>query len=126
MKLIQWLAFAFIVAIIAIRSFWPEVFALHKYSIGLLFLLAIPLLAPFLKKAKWFVPPQSGRTSHWSRQHLQCAPQPLHCTKNKKPIYSPIFPNPVSITVWRSYTLRNIPTQRGQSRGIPRQAFQIS
>jgi hypothetical protein len=54
MKLIQWLAFAFIVAIIAIRGFWPEVFALDKYSIGLLFLLAIPLLAPFLKKAKWF------------------------------------------------------------------------
>jgi len=54
MKLIQWLAFAFIVAIIAIRGFWPEVFALDKYSIGLLFLLSIPLLAPFLKKAKWF------------------------------------------------------------------------
>lgn len=54
MKTIQWTAFIFLLGIIVVRGFWPESFALDKYSIGLLFLLAIPLLAPFLKKAKWF------------------------------------------------------------------------
>ena len=54
MKKIQWAAFVFIIAIVVVRGFWPEVFTLDTYSICLLFLLAIPLLAPFLKKAKWF------------------------------------------------------------------------
>lgn len=54
MKTIQWTAFIFLLGIIVVRGFWPESFALDKYSIGLLFLLAIPLLAPFLKRAKWF------------------------------------------------------------------------
>ena len=54
MKTIQWIAFIFLLGIIIVRGFWPESFALDKYSIGLLFLLAIPLLAPFLKRAKWF------------------------------------------------------------------------
>lgn len=54
MKKIQWVAFTFIIAIVIVRGFWPEEFTLDKYSVGLLFLLAIPLLAPFLKKAKWF------------------------------------------------------------------------
>ena len=54
MKKIQWAAFVFIIAIVVVRGFWPEAFTLDKYSVGLLFLLAIPLLAPFLKKAKWF------------------------------------------------------------------------
>ena len=54
MKKIQWVAFTFIIAIVIVRGFWPEEFTLDKYSVGLLFRLAIPLLAPFLKKAKWF------------------------------------------------------------------------
>jgi hypothetical protein len=54
MKKIQWVAFLFIIAVVIVQGFWPETFALDKYSVGLLFLLAIPLLAPFLKKAKWF------------------------------------------------------------------------
>jgi hypothetical protein len=54
LKKIQWAAFVFIIAIVVVRGFWPEAFTLDKYSVGLLFLLAIPLLAPFLKKAKWF------------------------------------------------------------------------
>lgn len=54
MKMIQWAAFVFIVAIVIVHGFWSEVFTLDRYSVGLLFLLAIPLLAPFLKKAKWF------------------------------------------------------------------------
>lgn len=52
--MIQWSAFAFIIAIVVVRGFWPLVFSLDIYSVSLLFLLAIPLLAPFLKKAKWF------------------------------------------------------------------------
>lgn len=54
MKIIQWTAFIFLLGIIIVRGLWPESFALDKYSVGLLFLLAIPLLAPFLKRAKWF------------------------------------------------------------------------
>ena len=54
MKTMQWLTFTIIVFILTIRGFWPESFAFDNYSALLLFLLAIPLLAPFLKKAKWF------------------------------------------------------------------------
>ncbi|MFH1372967.1 MAG: DUF4145 domain-containing protein [bacterium] len=50
----QWAAFVFIIATVVVRGFWPEEFFLDSYSVGLVFLLAIPLLAPFLKKAKWF------------------------------------------------------------------------
>lgn len=50
----QWIAFIFIAAILLIRGIWPESFHFDKFSIGLLFLLAIPLLASYLKKAKWF------------------------------------------------------------------------
>ena len=50
----QWIAFVFIVGIIVVRGIWPNLFILDNFSISLLFLLAIPLLAPYLKKAKWF------------------------------------------------------------------------
>ena len=54
MKIMQWLAFLIIISIVFIHGFWPAAFVLDKFSMGLLFLLAIPLLSPFLKKAKWF------------------------------------------------------------------------
>lgn len=54
MKIMQWITFIIIVCLLTIRGFWPEIFSFDKYSALLLFLLAIPLLAPFLKKAKWF------------------------------------------------------------------------
>ncbi len=50
----QWFTFIIIVCTLTIRGFWPDSFAFDRYSALLLFLLAIPLLAPFLKKAKWF------------------------------------------------------------------------
>ncbi|HEY9833545.1 MAG TPA: DUF4145 domain-containing protein [Stenomitos sp.] len=50
----QWLAFIVIISIVFIHGFWPTAFVLDTFSMGLLFLLAIPLLSPFLKKAKWF------------------------------------------------------------------------
>lgn len=50
----QWVAFFFIVIILIIRGLWPTFFTLDRFSVGLLFLLSIPLLAPYLKKAKWF------------------------------------------------------------------------
>jgi hypothetical protein len=54
MIIMQWLAFIVVITIVFIHGFWPTAFLLDKYSMGLLFLLAIPLLSPFLKKAKWF------------------------------------------------------------------------
>jgi hypothetical protein len=54
MKIMQWLTFIIIVCLLIIRGFWPDSFTFDRYSALLLFLLAIPLLAPFLKKAKWF------------------------------------------------------------------------
>ena len=54
MKIMQWFTFIIIVCLLTIRGFWPDSFAFDRYSALLLFLLAIPLLAPFLKKAKWF------------------------------------------------------------------------
>lgn len=54
MKIMQWTAFFFIVIILIVRGIWPDFFVLDRFSIGLLFLLSIPLLAPYLKKAKWF------------------------------------------------------------------------
>lgn len=50
----QWIAFIFIIITLFVRGFWPGSFKIDKFSIGLLFLVAIPLLAPYLKKAKWF------------------------------------------------------------------------
>lgn len=54
MKTMQWAAFVFILAIVIVRGLWPDKFALDDISFLLLFLVAIPLLAPFLKKAKLF------------------------------------------------------------------------
>lgn len=54
MKLMQWLSFLIILALILIHGIWPEAFVIDKLSMLLLLLLAIPLLAPFIKKAKWF------------------------------------------------------------------------
>ena len=54
MKIMQWIAFFFIVIVLLMRGFSPGLFNLDQFSISLLFLLAIPLLAPYLKEAKWF------------------------------------------------------------------------
>jgi hypothetical protein len=52
MKLMQWLSFSIIFILIVIHGIWPKMFMIDSLSMLLLFLLAIPLLAPFLKKAK--------------------------------------------------------------------------
>jgi len=54
MNIMQWISFTVILILLITHGFWPTSFILDKYSMGLLFLLAIPLLFPFLKKAKWF------------------------------------------------------------------------
>ena len=54
MKLIQWTTIIVIIAIIFIKGFWPARFQIDTYTILLLFFLAIPLLAPYLKRAKFF------------------------------------------------------------------------
>ncbi|MCP4566635.1 MAG: DUF4145 domain-containing protein [FCB group bacterium] len=54
MNWMQIVAFVIIVLALVSHGFSPNIFMLDKYSICLLFLLAIPLLTPYLKKAKWF------------------------------------------------------------------------
>ena len=49
----QWVSFIIIVAILGIHGVYPDLFHVDKYSMALVFLLGIPLLFPFLKKAKW-------------------------------------------------------------------------
>lgn len=54
MKIMQWTAFIFIMGILIIRGVLPDSFNLDSFAMGLLFLLAILLIVPYLKKAKWF------------------------------------------------------------------------
>lgn len=54
MQLIQKIFFIIIFIILVVRGIWPQYFNIDRFSIALLLLLAIPLLAPYLKKAKWF------------------------------------------------------------------------
>lgn len=54
MKWMQIVAFVSMVLAIFLHGFFPTIFIIDKFTIGLLFLMAIPLLAPYLKKAKWF------------------------------------------------------------------------
>lgn len=52
--IMQWTAFASIVAVIFINGFWPDNFKVSRFTIVLLFLLAIPLVGPYLRRAKGF------------------------------------------------------------------------
>ena len=54
MYIMQWLSFLTILAMVLVHGLWPEAFIVDKLSMLLLMLLAIPLIAPFMKKAKWF------------------------------------------------------------------------
>ena len=54
MNIMQWLSFSTILAMILVHGIWPDAFVIDKLSMLLLMLLAIPLIAPFMKKAKWF------------------------------------------------------------------------
>lgn len=54
MKLMQWLSFLIILALLLIHGIRSEIFILDNMSMLLVLLLAIPLLAPFIQKAKWF------------------------------------------------------------------------
>jgi hypothetical protein len=54
MTIMQWISFTIVLVLLLIHGIWPVAFVLDKLSMLLLLLLAIPLLAPFLKKAKWF------------------------------------------------------------------------
>lgn len=52
MKIMQWISFLVILCAVAANGLWPNLFEINSFSILLLFLLAIPLLAPYLKRAK--------------------------------------------------------------------------
>ncbi|MGD0280250.1 MAG: DUF4145 domain-containing protein [Smithella sp.] len=52
MKLHQWISFLLVCAAVIVHGFFPNLFTLDATSAALLLLLAIPLIAPFLKQAK--------------------------------------------------------------------------
>lgn len=52
MAALQWCSFVVIFVLVVIHGIWPASFEIDKYSTILLFILSIPLLAPFLKKAR--------------------------------------------------------------------------
>jgi len=54
MHIMQWLSFLIILGVILVHGIRPDAFVVDKLSMLLLMLLAIPLIGPFLKKAKWF------------------------------------------------------------------------
>jgi hypothetical protein len=54
MKILQGISFISILAALIVHGLWPEKFLIDRYSALFLFLLAIPLVASYLRKAKWF------------------------------------------------------------------------
>ncbi|MFA5148708.1 MAG: hypothetical protein WC491_06250 [Candidatus Omnitrophota bacterium] len=54
MKIVQGVGFIVVLAILIAHGVWPNIFVLDKASILLIFILAIPIIAPYLEKAKIF------------------------------------------------------------------------
>jgi len=52
MKSMQWIIFITGIAALVVHGFFPAVFTLDWFSVLILFILSIPFLAPYLKKAK--------------------------------------------------------------------------
>jgi hypothetical protein len=49
----RWLTLALVITLIVVHGFWPDVFAVDAITIVLLFILCIPLVAQYLRKAKF-------------------------------------------------------------------------
>ncbi len=54
MKIMQWLIFLIGIGLIIARGFWSEVFTVDFLSVVILFILSIPFVAHYLRKAKIF------------------------------------------------------------------------
>ena len=53
MKSFRWLVLALGVGLIVVNGFFPDVFRINAFTILILFILSIPIIAPFLKEAKF-------------------------------------------------------------------------
>lgn len=53
MKIMYWIIFAMGTLLIIVHGFWPNIFKVDLISISILFILSIPFVAQFLKKAKF-------------------------------------------------------------------------
>lgn len=53
MKSIFWVIFIFGIILIIVHGFFPSVFKVDAFTILILFILSIPIVAPYLKKAKF-------------------------------------------------------------------------
>ena len=53
MNSFRWLGLALGVGLIVVNGFLPDVFKINAFTILILFILSIPILAPYLKKAKF-------------------------------------------------------------------------
>ncbi|MEW6142375.1 MAG: hypothetical protein AB1597_04360 [Chloroflexota bacterium] len=52
MKFMRWILFATGIAVVVLRGFFPTIFQLDWYSVVILLILSVPILAPYLRKAK--------------------------------------------------------------------------
>lgn len=53
MNSFRWVVLALGVGLIVVNGFLPDVFKINAFTISILFILSIPILAPYLKKAKF-------------------------------------------------------------------------
>ena len=54
LKFMQWISFLIIISLCLLSFFFPETYKFNNYTISVVFIIAIPLIAPFLKRAKFF------------------------------------------------------------------------
>ena len=53
MKFMRWLIFITGMMLIVVRGFWSDVFMVDAFTILILFILSIPFIAQYLRKAKF-------------------------------------------------------------------------
>lgn len=53
MKIMHWLAFITGLVLIVVRGFWSDIFAVDVFTVVILFILFIPFVAKYLRKAKF-------------------------------------------------------------------------
>ena len=53
MKIMQWIIFTTGIALIVVRGFWSDVFTVDVFTVLILFILSIPFVAQYLRRAKF-------------------------------------------------------------------------
>jgi hypothetical protein len=53
MRLMRWLVFGTGIALIVVRGFWSNIFMIDAFTVVILFVLSIPFVAQYLRKAKF-------------------------------------------------------------------------